>query len=308
MPVGMYMNKRSAVLITNPTSGGGGSRRARTVERFCALMNERGVDVDVRPTKGPEDATRLAAEANREGCREIIVSGGDGTINEAVQALAGTDVRMAIWPTGTANVLGRELGMTANLERTAELIADGPTRRMHIGCATSEASGAKRYFFLMAGIGLDASIVKRVIPALKKRVGKAAFWYSGLEHLAFWKPKPFTLEVDGQVFPATFAAVGNSPHYGGNLSVTPGARLGKAEFEICVINSRNRLKFLQMLPYAVSGVSTKNVAGITHLRTTTARADGDGVLVQADGELIGELPMTFEVAPFAINVVSRKKL
>lgn len=304
----MYMNQRSAILITNPTSGGGGVRRQQTVDRFCSLLNARGVVVDVRQTEGPQDATRLAAEAAKAGYREIIVSGGDGTINEAVQALAGTDVRMSIWPTGTANVLGRELGITANLERTAELIADGPTRRMHIGLARSEATGDGRYFFLMAGVGLDASIVKQVKPELKKRVGKAAFWYSGLEHLAFWKPIPFTLEINGDEYPATFAAVGNAPHYGGNLAVTPNARLGSPEFEICVINSRNRLKFLQLLPYAVIGTEANGIKDITHLRTTNARASGDGVLVQADGELIGELPMTFEVAPVAINIVTKKKL
>lgn len=304
----MFMSERAAVLITNPTSGGGGFRRQQTVDRFCSLLKARGVDILVRQTRGPEDATRLAAEAAQAGYREIIVSGGDGTINEAVQALAGTDVRLAIWPSGTANVLGRELGITANLERTADLIADGPTRRMHIGLAHSEATGQSRYFFLMAGIGLDASIVKQVNPELKKRVGKAAFWYSGLEHLAFWKPLPFTLDVDGETFPATFAAVGNAPHYGGNLAVTPNARLGSPEFEICVINSRNRLKFLQLLPYAVTGTAANGVKDITHLRTTKARAIGEGVLVQADGELIGELPMSFEVAPVAINIVTKKKL
>ncbi|MEO6391660.1 MAG: diacylglycerol kinase family protein [Pyrinomonadaceae bacterium] len=302
------MNKRSAVLITNPTAGGGGVRRQRTVERFCSLMNARGVDVEVWQTQGPEDATRLADEAARQGCREIIVSGGDGTINEAVQALAGTDVRMSVWPTGTANVLGSELGITANVERTVKLIADGPTRKMHIGLARSEATGKSRYFFLMAGIGLDASIVNQVNPELKKRVGKAAFWYSGLEHLAFWKPVPFIMEVNGQELPATFASVGNSPHYGGNLSVTPNARLGNPEFEICTINSRNRLKFLQLLPYAVSGLDASAVTGISFVRATNARAVGDGVLVQADGEMIGELPMTFEIAPVAINIVSSKQL
>jgi YegS/Rv2252/BmrU family lipid kinase len=304
----MYMAKRSAILITNPTAGGGGVRRQRAVERFCSLLNDRGVKVETRLTQSPQDATRLAAEAASQGYREIIVSGGDGTINEAVQALAGTDVRMAIWPSGTANVLGRELGVTSNPERTAELVADGPTRAMHIGRATSEKTGESRYFFLMAGIGLDASIVNKVKPLWKKHVGKAAFWYSGLEHLAFWKPVPFEIEINGQVLPATFASVGNSPHYGGNISVTPRARLGNPEFEICIINSRNRMKFLQLLPYAVSGISPDNVGSVTHIRATKVRATGDGVLVQADGELIGELPMSFEIAPHTINIVSRKKI
>src|SRR2546423_694244 len=83
----------------------------------------------------------------------------------------------------------------------------GRQRPVHIGCAIDESTGERRYFFLMAGVGLDASIVRRVRPRLKRRVGEVAFWYSGLEHLAGWQPTPFQMEVDGHTFPATFAAI-----------------------------------------------------------------------------------------------------
>src|SRR5690349_17398355 len=100
---------RKVVLIANPRAGQGGpARRQEAIQRFCRLLKVRGIDVDVRPTLGPNDATRLAAEAVREGFREVIVSGGDGTINEALQGLVGSHVRLSIWPRGTANVLGRE--------------------------------------------------------------------------------------------------------------------------------------------------------------------------------------------------------
>ena len=85
-----------------------------------------------------------------------------------------------------------------------EVIARGRTRKLHLGCAIDEATGAKRYFFLMAGIGLDAEVVKRVRPGLKKRIGKAAFWYSGLGHLADWEPVPFEIKVGDETFPRNF--------------------------------------------------------------------------------------------------------
>jgi diacylglycerol kinase (ATP) len=125
------------------------------IRRFCALLDDRGVKTDVHTTTGPNDATLLAAEAVRNGAREVIVSGGDGTINEALQSLIGHDVRLAVWPRGTANVLGRELKLPRRLDRLADLIAAGNVLRVHPGIAISEATGERRYFVLMAGVGLE---------------------------------------------------------------------------------------------------------------------------------------------------------
>src|ERR1043165_4126115 len=94
---------RNAVLIANPRAGQGGpAQRQEAIRRFCLLLKGHGVDVEVRPTLGPNDATRLAREAANEGFRDIIVSGGDGTINEALQGLIGANVRLGIWARGTA--------------------------------------------------------------------------------------------------------------------------------------------------------------------------------------------------------------
>lgn len=296
------MSERRAILISNPNAGRGGAQRARSVTRFCERLKERGVGVELMDTSGPGEATRLVERAAVDGVREVIVSGGDGTINEALQGLVGTGVRLGIWPCGTANVLARELGLPFDAERAADVIAHGRQRPVHIGCAIDESTGERRYFFLMAGVGLDASIVRRVRPRLKRRVGEAAFWYSGLEHLAGWQPTPFQMEVDGHTFPATFAAIGNAAHYGGNLAITPRARLDQPEFEICLINSHSRVRYLYLLSRAMRGGVKANTPGVRFIRTTRARATGD-VLVQADGELIGQLPMTFEIVTRPIKVI-----
>ena len=189
-------------------------------------------------------------------------------------------------------------------EEAAEVIARGRSKPVHIGCATVECTGERRYFFLMAGIGLDASIVRRVRPRLKRRVGEAAFWYSGLGHLARWQPVPFEVEVNGQTLPATFAAIGKAAHYGGNLAITPRADLDKPEFELCVVDSQSRLHFLYLLSHALrrEGVA-EDMRGVQFLRATKARVTGD-VSVQIDGELTGQLPMTFEIAPRPIEIIS----
>jgi len=296
--------KRS-VLIANPKAGQGGQeRRKEAIEQFCVLMKARGFDVDVRNTAGPNDARRLAAEAAREGFPEVIVSGGDGTINEALQGLVGTGVRMAVWPRGTANVLGIELQLPRRIERLVDVIAAGGVQRAHVGCVTIENTGEQRYFLLMAGIGIDAAIVERVKPGLKKRVGKAAFWYSGLENFAMWRPRQFGLEIDGQQHTATFAALGKTPRYGGNLAITPRARLDSPNFEICMIHSVYRLRYLKLLPFAMFGGIPEGMKGISYLRASHVRATGHDVLAQVDGELIGALPMTFAVTPHVIEVVT----
>lgn len=297
------MQQRHAILISNPNAGRGGKARARKVARFCDELRARGIEVRVANTTAPNDATRLAAEAVREGFREVIVSGGDGTINEALQGLTETGARLAVWPAGTANVLARELRLPFDAGGAAEVFARGRTLGVSIGCARDERSGGVRYFFLMAGIGLDASVARGVRPRLKRRVGAAAFWYSGFEHVLRWKPEGFQVEIDGQTFPATFAAIGNAPHYGSNLGITPRARLDSPDFEVCLVDSRSRLRYLYLLTHAMRarGVA-ENLAGVRFLRATHIRATGDAP-VQADGEIIGQLPMTFTILPHAIEII-----
>lgn len=255
-------------------------------------------------TTGPNDATRLARQAARGAADVVIICGGDGTINEALQGIVGTPVQLAVLPCGTANVLARELKLPFDARQIARLIEQGRTRRIHVGCATIEHTGARHYFLLMAGIGLDASVVRRVRPRLKRRVGEAAFWYSGLGHLAYWEPLPFHIEVGGESYPATFAAVGKAPHYGGGLGITPRARLDAPEFEVCISDSRSRLRYLYLLSHALQpGGVAETAAGVRFIRTAKARATGGSALVQIDGELIGELPMTFEIAPHTVEIV-----
>lgn len=297
------MNKSNTVLISNPRAGGGGARRAMEVARFREAMRARGVELEVLNTMAQDEATLLAARAAENGAETIIVSGGDGTINEAVQGLVGKRARLAIWPRGTANVLAKEIAMPTHFEKAAEIIARGKTKRIYPGCAIAEETGARRYFLLMAGIGLDASVVEGTRPELKRRFGKAAFWYAGFEHLAKWQPVSFNVEVDGETLPATFAAIGKGSRYGGGLRITPRARLDEAEFEICVVNYESRLKYLRLLPATLNGSLMEDAPDLRFIRATRARVTGR-VAVQVDGELIGKPPMSFEVVKETIELIT----
>lgn len=296
------MSNKNTLLIFNPRTGRYASRRNAPIEKICDALKAKGIDCEVVATSGPGDATRISAAALSNGTRDVIVAGGDGTINEVLQSLVGRNGRLSILPRGTANVLARELELPLDSMAAAEVIARGKTRSIHVGCAIDETTGARRYFLLMAGIGLDASVVRRVHPKLKKHFGKAAFWYSGFSHLADWKPVPFNIEINGENLQATFVTIGKAARYGGDLSVTPRAQLDQPDFEVCVINSRSRLRYLQLLSHVMRSGVPENKSEVRFLRTTSARATGDA-LVQVDGELIGKLPMRFEIAPATIDVV-----
>jgi YegS/Rv2252/BmrU family lipid kinase len=295
------MNERRAVLIYNPNAGRGRDP-VRPVETFCAAARARGIDVEVKATAGPNDAARLAREAAAAGASGIIARGGDGTVHEAIQGLVGAGARLLVWPAGTANVLARQLGLPRGAEEAAEVFARGRARRITLGLATSERTGERRYFFMLAGVGLDASVVRSVRPRLKRRLGEAAFWYAGLGHLAHWVPREFMVEIEGERLPATYAAVGKAPWYGGGLAITPRARLDADEFEVCVINTHSRLRYLRLLGAAMLGGAREGTPGVTFRSAARLRCEGD-VGVQADGELIGELPMTFEVIREGLEVI-----
>ena len=295
------MSPRKAILISNPKTGRYASRR-RPVQRLAAHLESLGLKIDLKLTQRPGDATEIAARAARNGTSDVIVAGGDGTINEAIQGLAGTNARLAIIPRGTGNVLARELGLPLDDEQAMKIVAQGKSRQIYLGLAIDETTNERRHFVLMAGIGLDASVVGRVQPKLKKRIGKAAFWVSGLSHLADWNPRPFILEINGHKYTSTFAAIGKAARYGGDLAITPGARLDQPEFEICIIDTRSRLRYLHLLSQAMRHGMPRNTSEVQFVNAETVKAHGDAH-VQIDGELLGHLPMRFEIAPHSLNII-----
>lgn len=296
------MRERRAVLIVNPQAGRDRAGAVREIESFVELARARGIGVEVWPTERAGDGVRLASEAASAGINEVIARGGDGTVHEVVQGLAGTDARLLVWPAGTANVLARQLELTREPEEAAAILSRGRTRRLTLGAATDARTGERRYFFMLAGVGLDASVVRHVRPRWKRRVGELAYWYAGLGHLAHWRPREFTVEIEGERLNATYAAIGKAPWYGGGLAITPRARLDAEEFEVCLISTQSRVRYLRLLGRALrGGLPIEGASGVCFRTARSVRVTGEA-LVQADGELIGQLPMNFEIAPEKLEV------
>ena len=287
---------RSAVLVHNP---GSGHRRNRFESVTCMVdaLRQRGITVTPQVTTGPADATRLTTAAVEARVDLVIVHGGDGTVNEAMQALVGTSTPLAVWPGGTSNVLAGEIGLPGSLELVADVIAGERRRRVSVGRA------GERYFLLMAGVGLDADIVRAVHPGLKRLTGEGAYWMAGLKQLTDWHPVPFLLETEAGQHSATFAVVANAASYGGGLRFAPDASMDDDVLDVCLFDSTQRHRFARYLAAAFTG-SHLGMPGVTYLKTRRAVAHGDGSrFVQVDGELLGPLPVSFECVPDALSLV-----
>ena len=296
------MSNRKAILIANPRTGRYASRPRKPIEAIRDRLNSLGVEIELVNTTRPGHATEIASRAAHNGTADVIVAGGDGTINEAIQGMAGTKARLGIIPRGTANVLARELGLPSDEDDATAVIARGQSRKIHFGVAVDETTQTRRYFLLMAGIGVDAAVVTEVPASLKSRFGKAAFWFSGLRQLTKWNPPVFTAEINNQKYDATFVAIGNAASYGGDLAITPRARIDLDEFEVCIIQTTSRWRYLHLASQALSHGLTENSPDVSFVTTNSVRAFGDAA-VQVDGEVIGNLPMRFEIAPDSLEVI-----
>ena len=143
-------------------SQAGGGRRVRQLDEARRIFRKRGIETELQNTTAAGDATVLARQAVEQSRQLVIVCGGDGTVNEAVNGLACSQVPLAVLPAGTANVLAKELSLPWNLPRAAERIISAQYRRIALGLATPEkSSGEPRYFLSVAGAGPDGALVCR---------------------------------------------------------------------------------------------------------------------------------------------------
>ena len=197
-----------------------------------------------------------------------MVHGGDGTVNEVVQPMVGGTVPLVVWPGGTANVLARELRLPKSPEAVADMIAGARTRRVCVGRAGT------RYFLLMAGVGLDAAVVRTVNLGLKRLTGQGAYWVAGLRQFVGWRPRRFVVAVDGTEHAATLAIIANAPSYGGGLRLAPEASMDSEHLDLCLFDWNARVSFLRHLPASLAGKHL-GLPGVTYVRARRATVRGD---------------------------------
>jgi diacylglycerol kinase (ATP) len=287
---------KDAVIIGNPSSGRAGDEGY--LERFAKILRSGGLTVEVLNTDHPNHATELASLA---GDRLVVAAGGDGTVNEVLNGLP-LEATLGVLPLGTANVLAREFGLPLDPAEACRRILRGERSRVDFGVATNDA-GAERRFACMAGIGFDAKVISAVTPRLKRYLRRLAFQVTAFKVL-FGNSFP-ELEVchGDEVKTARFAIVANGHFYGGDYRVSGPGLLTSGVFETVLVERLSDL----LRPDIFAGIVARRPLNRTMTSFTStevhARAPGAEVPVQLDGELWGELPMSFRIEPGALNVV-----
>jgi YegS/Rv2252/BmrU family lipid kinase len=290
------MASRRVRLIVNPSAGGG--RAARVLPEVQDALRAHGLPVVTSPTRSLEHARELAREAAAEG--EVAAAlGGDGLAGAVAGALIGTDGVLGVLPGGRGNDLARVLGIPRRPREAADVLARGAERPLDL----AEVDGAP--YCGIASCGFD-SHVNRIANAAPVRLGHLVYLYGALRVLAAWTPARFSLELDGEAVEVTGYAVAaaNSGTYGGGMRLAPDARLDDGLLDVVTTGDVSKRRFLAQLPKVFRGTHVNNpevvVARARELRIAADRP----FTVYADGDPIGDLPVTVRALPAAVRVIA----
>ena len=306
-------NIKDALLIYNPVSGRQRHRRVGEVEQAVEILAKAGIEVQLAPTTERASATGIARRAVEERRGMVIACGGDGTINEIVNGLAGSAVPMALLPAGTANILAKELGVPWDIPHAAALIPTGEVRRIALGLAvpmngnhSENIPPGGRYFLSVAGAGPDGAIVNGVDEGLKKKAGIVAYWVEGMRQLFGYSFPEMRVLSGGREHKATIIVAGRTANYGGPFKITTGASLFEDSFEFLTNSKRSRLSYLICLPALWMGKlrSLDGIAAWKATETICEQAGSEPVFAQVDGEPVGRLPMAFRIVPDALSIIA----
>jgi YegS/Rv2252/BmrU family lipid kinase len=260
-----------------------------------------GWETDVEVSACAGDATRIAADAVAAGYDAVLAAGGDGTLNEVVQALAGTVTALGYLPYGTVNIWARELGIPLDPAAAARAFVDGRVERIDLGRAND------RYFLLMAGLGFDGEVVsrERSLDRYKRRFGVLPYVAAGASTLVRYRGADFELRYDGLIrrVQALMLVIGNTRLYGGMFHFTPNAVANDGWLDLCIIKGRGVLALArQSLPLLFARTAAYAEVELLRVRELAARTERP-VLLQLDGELAGSTPVVFRVEPRAIRAI-----
>lgn len=297
IPFGVVMR---AITILNPTAG----RRSplddprKTLARSLA---KHGISSEIVLTEKAGDAFDLARQAAEHGFDVVIACGGDGTVNEVANGLAGSSTALGVVPIGTVNVLARELGIPLKTREAIRAVAGGVPKPIDLGCADG------RYFTLMAGFGFDAEVVSNVVQPIKDWIGPSAYVLKVLETLAKYRATDITLEMPRETYStkAFLVIVANASTYAYNMKITPDASLDDGLLDICVFERpiTDRIGFVGQ----VADIFTHRHLyhrEVRCFRTEHVRVHSEPeVLVQLDGDAFGSTPVEIKIAKSALNVI-----
>jgi diacylglycerol kinase (ATP) len=285
------------LVILNPAARG---ERARSLKRS---IQELSPDLAIRETRKPGDAKKMAQRAIAEGFKIIVAAGGDGTVNEVVNGIDGADVTLGVLPVGTMNVFALELGVEGrDLKKAWAIIERGHTREIDLPVANGS------YFVQLAGVGLDAEVVRQTTPDFKKALGPISYVISLAQVAARKPPRLRATDAHGVWHEASFILIGNGRYYGGPLALFREAKLDDGLLDIVMFKNQTHWDLMRYVQAIVFG-DHRDLKDVEYFQTPRLRVDAEGeVPVELDGEIAGVAPYTFEFAPRKLRVLAPRRV
>jgi YegS/Rv2252/BmrU family lipid kinase len=304
-------------LIDNRASGQNSGRRTKLIQQALAVFRAAGVTAELFEPTRPGGATLLARQAIQQGFDTILACGGDGTVHEILQAMVGAEVALGVIPFGTANALASDLGLVASPAKVASRLLRAEEVRVPVGrihYRGSDGSQRSRFFLVAAGIGADALLMTRLDARLKRKLGYILYL---VEAFRIWATNPFPL------FEAVFNHANGSTSrpaevsqllavrvrsFGGVLrELAPGASLRGGSLRVLAFRTRSRLRFMKFtLAVLFRRHTFDNTIELQETVSVECRPRNGShkqIFVEADGEVLGSLPVRIEVVQNAITLL-----
>jgi len=300
-PVEIQRMFKKVMLVVSPVS------RPRWVARYIpevqGILEGAGIEVDLHFTRGPGDPARLAKEA--EGCCDaVIMAGGDGSINETMNALFGSPLPVGIIPLGTVNVFAREMGIPLRPPEAARAFLKSTVKTFDMGRI------GKRRFLLMASYGFDVQGMRKNPALLKKIFGRYSYVITCLSLIPFYRDREIEVFLDGEDAPpvrATFAVFSNSKYYAGNYIVAPEADMQDGLLDLTLFRCPGRLGLFKIFFSFIRG-NHLSKPWVRTGRTDRVRFKAaDPKLFQIDGDPLDPTENEIAVDKNAIRVVVPEK-
>ncbi len=295
---------RKVLVIVNPVSG---RRRAlRRLPRFLDALRADGVEAEDFRTAGAGDAAAAAAGARDGGYDAVVAVGGDGTVNEVLNGLDGADLPVGVFPTGTANLLARDLAIPFGPEGAAAIVARGVPHGIDVGTAAAEGAGERR-FLCTAGAGFDGAVVHAVDAARKGGLGFRGYFRPVGRVVTGYRFPDLRVTVDDRdEGTATVAILCNTRNYGGLFTLCPEADPGDGRLDLCLLEGRSRLSFFRYGWAAWRGTLPAHRDART-LTGSSIRVESDEPQpVQVDGDPFGTTPLDVTLRAGAARLLVAK--
>ncbi len=245
----------------------------------------------------PESTSEAAAQAARDGVDTLFVVGGDGTLRQAADGLAGSTTALAAIPAGTTNVWAREAGIPHGIRTAFASHLDGQRVRMDLGRANGQP------FLLMASAGWDADVVRNVNPAFKRRTGKTAYAISAVR--AFPWLRPVRVEMRSGLahwhVPLALAVISNTRLYGGIVEPSPGAVANDGQLDVLALCPERIFDTIRLTGRLLIRRMGGDFRAVT-VRVPDFRIETADIPYQLDGDFAGYSPLDITIEPGALLV------